>query len=324
MQCPPGLFDLRGRRASWPGWAPSGPGRRRRRGSCRGSRGRNACGRSGSGSPGASVTPSGSGSHPAVRSARVVRMCICRVRGGVEQADLAHREHLTGAGPVGDGQLDLGVGQCPGVGAAVLVDVGVLDELVLRRCRRWRLCARSGCRTRPRAGRRTASATSRRGRTRPAPGGRRRPWRAARGSAGAARRPARRPVGPSPPAADPRRRRRPRFPPWPGPGTSTAAHGFSRSGGCPDRRAHARRRSSTAACSGRSATCRAAIAAIQSPARPAAASSPILRRIVLTSGARSNPSTRPSAGGSIRVAPSARASPSRARNTPSHNIVSSE
>ena len=99
-----------------------------------------------------------------------------------------------GAGPVGDVQLDLGVGQCPGVGAAVLVDVGVLGELVLRRRRRWRLCARSGCRTRPRAGRRTTSETSRRGRTRPAPGGRRRPGRAARGSAGAARRPARRPV----------------------------------------------------------------------------------------------------------------------------------
>ena len=58
-------------------------------------------------------------------------MCIWRVAGGVGQADLAHRERLTGAGPVGDVQLDLGVGQCPGVGAAVLVGVGVLAELVL-------------------------------------------------------------------------------------------------------------------------------------------------------------------------------------------------
>ncbi len=116
----------------------------------------------------------------------------------------------------------------------------------------------------------------------------------------------------------------PRFPPWPGRGTSTAAHGFSRSCGCPDRRAHARRHTAPPPARAGPATCRRAIAAIQSPALPAAASSPILRRIVLTSGARSNPSTRPNAGGSIRAAPSARASPSRARNTPSHNIVSSE
>jgi hypothetical protein len=49
---------------------------------------------------------------------------------------------------------------------------------------------------------------------------------------------------------------------------------------------------------------------IHSPAAPAAASSPILRRIVLTSGARSSPSTRPNATGSIRVAASARGWPS--------------
>ena len=48
--------------------------------------------------------------------------------GGVEQADLAHPEHLTGAGPFGDVEFDFGVGQCPGVGAAVLVGMGVLDE----------------------------------------------------------------------------------------------------------------------------------------------------------------------------------------------------
>ena len=41
-------------------------------------------------------------------------------------------------------------------------------------------------------------------------------------------------------------------------------------------------------------------------ARPSKASSPSLRRIVLTSGARSSPSTRPSAAGGTRVAPSAR------------------
>jgi MMPL family len=49
----------------------------------------------------------------------------------------------------------------------------------------------------------------------------------------------------------------------------------------------------------------AASAVISSPALPAAASSPSLRRIVLTSGARSRPSTRPSAAGGTRVAPSA-------------------
>ena len=54
---------------------------------------------------------------------------------------------------------------------------------------------------------------------------------------------------------------------------------------------------------------------ISSAAWPAAASSPSLRRIVLTSGARSRPSTRPSAAGGIRVAPSARGSPASARNT---------
>src|SRR5271166_1089765 len=48
--------------------------------------------------------------------------------GGIEQADLSHREHLTGAGPVGDGQLDAGVGQRPGVVAAVFVGVGVFGE----------------------------------------------------------------------------------------------------------------------------------------------------------------------------------------------------
>ena len=69
--------------------------------------------------------------------------------------------------------------------------------------------------------------------------------------------------------------------------------------------------------------CRLAIAAIQSPTWPASARNPILRRIVLTSGPI-NPSTRPSATGSMRVAPSARASPSSARNTLSHNMVSRE
>ena len=44
------------------------------------------------------------------------------------QADLAHREHLALAGPVGDVEGDLGVGEAPGVGAAVLVDMGVLGE----------------------------------------------------------------------------------------------------------------------------------------------------------------------------------------------------
>jgi hypothetical protein len=50
---------------------------------------------------------------------------------GVVQADLAHRERFALAGPVGDVQLDLGVGQCPGVGAAVLVGMHALAELVL-------------------------------------------------------------------------------------------------------------------------------------------------------------------------------------------------
>ena len=54
---------------------------------------------------------------------------------------------------------------------------------------------------------------------------------------------------------------------------------------------------------------------IRSAAFPAAASSPSLRRIVLTSGARSSPSTRPSAAGGTLVAPSARGSPASARNT---------
>ena len=51
--------------------------------------------------------------------------------GGVEQADLPHREHLALARPVGDVQFDHGVGEPPGVGAAVLVGVAVLGELVL-------------------------------------------------------------------------------------------------------------------------------------------------------------------------------------------------
>ena len=276
-----------------------------------------------SGSPGASATPSGSGSHPAVRSPRVVRMCICRVRAVSVQADLAHREQLTRAWPVGDVQLDLGVGQCPGVGAAVLVGVHALAELVLVEVGDRAFAPGQGVEPG-----RVQVGEQRRGPAAPvepdqhptvvADHG------AQVGSTGAARRPARRPVRPSPPAADPPRRRRPTFPPWPGPGTSTAAHGFSRSAGCPDRRVHARRHTAPPTVRAGPARAWRAIAAIQSPARPASASSPILRRIVLTSGARSNPSTRPSAGGSIRVAPSARASPSRARNTLSHNIVSSE
>jgi hypothetical protein len=48
--------------------------------------------------------------------------------GGLEQADLAHGKRLALAGPVGDIQLDVGVGQPPGVGAAVLVGVAVLGE----------------------------------------------------------------------------------------------------------------------------------------------------------------------------------------------------
>jgi hypothetical protein len=47
---------------------------------------------------------------------------------GVVQADLAHREHLALAWPLGDVECDLGVGQPPGVGAAVLVGVAVLGE----------------------------------------------------------------------------------------------------------------------------------------------------------------------------------------------------
>ena len=139
----------------------------------------------------------------------------------------------------------------PGVGAAVLVGVAVLGERVLVDVGGGALAPGQGVEPG-----RVQVGEQRRG-----PAAAVEPdqhpavvadeWRAARGSTGAARRPARRPVRPSPPAADPRRHRTPRFPPWPGRGTSTAAHGFSRSCGCPDRRAHARRRSSTAACSGR-------------------------------------------------------------------------
>ena len=62
---------------------------------------------------------------------------------------------------------------------------------------------------------------------------------------------------------------------------------------------------------------------LSSAALPAAASPASLRRIVLTSGARSRPSTRPSAAGGDRVAPSARASRSSAMNTPATSITSS-
>ena len=65
-----------------------------------------------------------------------------------------------------------------------------------------------------------------------------------------------------------------------------------------------------------------AMASCQSAALPAAASPASLRRIVLTSGARSRPSTRPSAAGGTRVAPSARGSLSSARNTHATSISS--
>ncbi|HEX9519990.1 MAG TPA: hypothetical protein VF940_27920 [Streptosporangiaceae bacterium] len=45
--------------------------------------------------------------------------------------------------------------------------------------------------------------------------------------------------------------------------------------------------------------------------------------IVLTSGARSRPSTRPSAAGGMRVAPSARGSPASARNTSVSSVAAS-
>jgi hypothetical protein len=73
------------RRVFWPGWAPCGPDRRRRR------------------LPGS---------------------------GGLEQADLPHREHLALAWPFGV-EGDLGVGEPPGVDAAVLVGVAVLGEGVV-------------------------------------------------------------------------------------------------------------------------------------------------------------------------------------------------
>ncbi len=50
--------------------------------------------------------------------------------GGVGHADLPDREHLTGARSVGDGQAHEGVGEFPGVGAAVRVGVGVGGELL--------------------------------------------------------------------------------------------------------------------------------------------------------------------------------------------------
>ena len=53
---------------------------------------------------------------------RVVRMHLA-TPGRVGQADLAHGEHLTGARAVGDRQLDLGVSQLPGVGAALFIGV---------------------------------------------------------------------------------------------------------------------------------------------------------------------------------------------------------
>jgi hypothetical protein len=50
--------------------------------------------------------------------------------GGLEQADLPHREHLALAWPFGV-EGDLGVGEPPDVDAAVLVGVAVLGEGVV-------------------------------------------------------------------------------------------------------------------------------------------------------------------------------------------------
>ena len=51
--------------------------------------------------------------------------------GGVEQADLPHREHLALAWALGDVEGDLGVGESPGVGAAEFVGVDALGEQCL-------------------------------------------------------------------------------------------------------------------------------------------------------------------------------------------------
>jgi len=66
--------------------------------------------------------------------------------GRVEQADLAHREHLTGGGGPRDVEGGLGVGQCPS-GVRPCSSIWMCSTNALSRRRRILPCARLGCRT---------------------------------------------------------------------------------------------------------------------------------------------------------------------------------
>jgi len=89
-------------------WAPCGPGRRRWRGRCHANRDRNACERSGSGSPSTSVIPSGNESGLQLgrcEGGQDVHLVGC---GGVVQADLPHRKYLAGWPLSGMGTVEFG------------------------------------------------------------------------------------------------------------------------------------------------------------------------------------------------------------------------